>query len=109
MKGAKGVQGVQGSPDRLDEPARLRFANRVKTETIVLLAAAAYFVFAAKSARADTGNGPSSPDVSTGTSSPNVGETVTTIGDRFWDAVSPWLPEPGAPAAPADPATDLTQ
>ena len=97
---------MKGSPDRLDEPARLRFADRVKTETIVLLAAAAYLVFAAKTARADTGNSPSSTDVSTGTSSPNVGETVTTIGDRVWDALSGWIP---APAAPADPATDLTQ
>ncbi len=103
------MQGVKGSPDRLDEPARLRFADRVKTETIVLLAAAAYLVFAAKSARADTGNGSSSTDTSTGTGSPNVGETVTTIGDRVWDALSGWIPAPGAPAAPADPATDLTQ
>ena len=95
---------MKGSPNRLDEAAPLRFAGRVKTETIVLLAAAAYLVFAAKSARADTGygsGGSNTSNDSNGTDAPGPLEWITTIGDKIWGEAEDFIPTNDAP--------DLTQ
>ena len=103
MKGVKGAEGVKGSPNRLDEAAPLRFASRVKTETILLILGAAYFLTRAKSAQA----APASQPV-TATPGANPGEVILSIGDRIWGIVGGFLPSEDTSAPAGNAATNYT-
>ena len=63
----------------------------MKTETLLILLFAGYYLMRPAPALADE---PSAPAVAGPGATPDPLTVITTIGDRVWGFLSPWIPAP---------------